>query len=253
MFAQAIASMSDGDSDDSDGFLTQMSQNSQCITKGKTKGKVRASKAAEKQAAKLQKALQAEERGKSKEKEIAIVVYEECQYLHAIHKKFGEKLENKVKMQIFTDTCNTVKGLFRWTHRKISLGGACSIGSNGSEVFPYVVIDIAPADVVNFLDQSADGMDFTAFNSALKEYVGVLHEEESCPMDSRIVILVIGMEQYLSKLRCRPGSVPYSRMFDNASAVAYFILLLSCPYHLYRHYYLTSHTKLILRFLTLVK
>ena len=59
--------------------------------------------------------------GKHKEKEIALILDQECEITDELEKKFSEKLEKGHKFAIFRIPCR-IKSLFRWTHRPLSGG-----------------------------------------------------------------------------------------------------------------------------------
>ena len=219
------------DCDDSDDFCkSSQSQNLQRATVALKRNQrqassqpqgIRAVKKAAKEAAAAEKNERDQVLGKSREKEIGLVLHSDCDFIPEIEKKFEQKVEKGVVYPIFTSTMCSVKGLFRWTHRKMTKGGAATVGVEHTEVFPYVVIEMSPADIVGYLDQSADGYEFTAWVDFISNVSKCLYNDEFCPERTRIVILVIAIDKYLSKLNRRPkvGIEPYSNMFDNASSV----------------------------------
>ena len=225
------------DSEDSDDFYQHsQSQNprrvpaavrvsqSQSYSQTQTKG-VRAVKRAAKEAAMAERSCRDQELGRSREKEIGLVIHSECDFITEIEKKFEQKPEKGVVYPIFKSMTCSIKGLFRWTHRKITKGGAATVGTLHTEVFPYVVIEMQPEDIVGYLNQSTDGVEFTALERFISNLSRCLHADEFCPEKTRIVILVIAIEKYFSKQRCRPEiRIPYSAMFDHASS------LLLCEY-----------------------
>ena len=50
-----------------------------------------------------------------------------------------------------TNSNNSIPGLCLWNHRKIELGGRCRIGSQNSDLFPFVVIDYCPQKFVDLV------------------------------------------------------------------------------------------------------
>lgn len=197
---------------------------SQTSSKTQTQG-IRAVKRAAKEAAIAEKNCRDQELGKFREKEIGLVIHNECDFLSEIEKKFEQKPEKGIVFPTFKCTTCSIKGLFRWTHRKITKGGAANIGAPYTEVFPYVVIEMSPEDIFSYLNQSVDGMEFTAFERYISNLSKCLHADELCPEKTRIIILVIAIEKYFSKLRCRSETgIPHSALFDNASS------LLLCEY-----------------------
>ena len=162
-------------------------------------------------------------RGKFRAEEIAIVIPSDSLLIPEITKKLSEKLENKSMLNIFK-TSSGIKGLFRWTHRKYSLGGACNIEISGSEVLPYAVIEISPLDFVSFLNDSLNGNHFEALSVTIKKYMEDMITLEKCPNNTRLSILIIGFERYQSSysknnnICSHNHGLHISQLYDNAIA-----------------------------------